>query len=106
MKKATERRLAAAERLLLSEKGSLQVIIIHGGFSGPPRLADVGGRILERAGDETLDAFEKRVINDAKAANLKSVVIGGLPPNGVELGTSDEFLSRFQFSEVPPEEPY
>jgi len=104
MKKATERRLAAAERRISSKASSLQIIVVHGGFSGTPRYADGGGRIWERALDETLEAFEQRVITDAKAAGLKLVIIGGLPPNGVELGTLDEFMARFDFAEVPPEE--
>jgi hypothetical protein len=45
------------------------------------------------------------VVADAKAAGLKSVVIGGLPPHGVNLGSLEEFLSGFDFPEVPPEEP-
>ncbi len=104
MKKATERRLAAAERLLLSRKGSLQVIIVHGGFSGPPQYADGGDRIWERASDETFEVFEERVIANAKAAGLKFVVIGGLPPNGVQSDSLEEFLGGLQFSDVPPEE--
>jgi hypothetical protein len=51
-----------------------------------------------------LTAFEARVIADAKAAGLKSVVIGGLPPAGAELGSLEQFLSGFDFTEVPPEE--
>jgi hypothetical protein len=45
------------------------------------------------------------VVSDAKAAGLKSVVIGGLPPPGSDLGSLEEFLSGCHFPEVPPEEP-
>jgi hypothetical protein len=104
LKRSTERRLAAAERLLLPRKGSLQVVTVHGGLSGTPRFVDVGGRILERASDETLEGFEKRAITEAKAAGLRLLIIGGLPPQGVELGNFQEFLDRFDFPEVPEEE--
>lgn len=104
MKKATERRLAAVEQRLSATQTALHVITVHGGFSGPIAYAAGGGRIWERATDESFEAFEARVIADAKAARLKQVVIGGLPPDDVELGNLEDFLNRFQFSEVPPEE--
>ena len=59
MKKATEQ-LPAAERRISSKASSLQIIVVHGGFSGTPRYADGGGRIWERALDETLEAFEQQ----------------------------------------------
>jgi hypothetical protein len=105
MSRAIERRLAAAERRLTQTQVGLRVIAISGGLPGPIRYAQGGGRIWKRANDETFEAFEARVTADAKAAHLKQVVIGGLPPAGAEAGTLEGFLRRFDFPEAPPEEP-
>jgi hypothetical protein len=53
--------------------------------------------------DGTFVNFERRVIADAKGASLKTAVIGGLPPPCVDLGSLEDFLSRFNFPEIPPE---
>jgi hypothetical protein len=39
----------------------------------------VGGQEFEREADETLRAFEARVLGAAKAAGQQIVVVGGLP---------------------------
>ena len=79
--------------------------MIEGGFPDLPRYAEGGGRTWERAMDETLEAFEERVVGDARAARLHQIIFGGLPPAGTDLGTLEEFLSRYHFEQVPEIEP-
>ena len=102
MSKAIEHRLSGIERRLTPPKEILHVITVSGGFAEPIGLANGGGRKWEQNADEPFEAFEERVIADAKAARLKQVII--VPPDGEKLGTSEEPLSRYDFREVPPEE--
>jgi hypothetical protein len=104
MTRTIKRRIGAVEKRTRPKRVGLQAIMIEGGLPGPIRWAEGGGQVWERAVDETFDAFENRVIANVKAAGLKSVMIVGLPPLGVQLGSLEEFLSTFDFPEVPPEE--
>ena len=106
MNKAIERRVSAAERRLSATHVGLHVITISGGFAGPIRYAQGGGRIWERSIDETFEAFEARVIADAKTTNLKQLIFGGLPPRGVELGTFEDFFNCSDFPETLPAEAF
>ena len=66
--------------------GEIETITIIGGLpmeeepypEGPPR-AQVAGQMIEREPDEPAASFEARVFALARAANVRSIVFGGLP---------------------------
>ena len=74
------RRIAALERRLAPANPEPTLIRITGGLpDSEPMGATVGGQQLEREADETLRAFEARVLDAAKAAGQQFVIVGGLP---------------------------
>jgi hypothetical protein len=76
-------RIAALERRLAPASLMPTLIRITGGLpDADPACAEVGGQKLDRKTDETLRAFEARVLAAAKAVGQKVVIIGGLPDGG------------------------
>ncbi len=72
------RRIAALERRLAPANPEPTLIRITGGLpDSEPMGATVGGQEFEREVDETLRAFEARVLDAAKAAGQQIVVVGG-----------------------------
>jgi hypothetical protein len=62
------------------------VIRVSGGLPGEPQHAQIGSHsgdisVVWREPDETLEAFEERVIDQAMQTG-QMCVIGGLPPPG------------------------
>ncbi len=74
------RRIAALERRLAPANPEPTLIRITGGLpDSEPMGATVGGQQLEREADETLRAFEARVLATARAVGQQFVIVGGLP---------------------------
>jgi hypothetical protein len=73
-------RIAALERRLAPANPEPTLIRITGGLpDADPAHTTVGGQQLEREADETLGAFEARVLATARAVGQQFVVVGGLP---------------------------
>ena len=73
-------RIAALERRLAPANAIPLLIRITGGFpDADPTCTTVGDQELERETEETLRAFEARVVAAARAVGQQIVVIGGLP---------------------------
>jgi hypothetical protein len=104
MSKSIERRLAAAERRIKPRHTDFTIIRLIGGLPVPVRWAEGGGLRWTRPIDEPLDAFEARVISDARAAGAKFVAIGGLPPNWLPEGFVSRNPEDYDYPEAPPEE--
>ncbi|MBV8521447.1 MAG: hypothetical protein JOY71_04840 [Acetobacteraceae bacterium] len=73
-----EARIAAIE-VAQKRVAEVQIITLHGGLPGAPRIATAGGVYFERGEAEDFETFRTRVIVAAKAAGAKPVIIGGLP---------------------------
>jgi hypothetical protein len=59
----------------------IQTIVISGGLTaGVADIAQFGDVQVERAPDETLEAFRARAQEAAVAAGSDHVIFGGLPP--------------------------
>ncbi len=73
-----ESRLA---RLEAAAGEGVQSIVVHGGLEGvgPDDHAHAGDRTWRRAEGEAVDAFQARVLTEAKALRARCVVWGGLP---------------------------
>ncbi|MBP0111068.1 hypothetical protein [Bradyrhizobium vignae] len=105
MNKSLNRRLAAAEESVKKTMTfGIEVITIFGCLPQPLMYAESGGRGWRREATESHEQFEKRVVAGAKAAGLRSVIIGGLPPDFLDPESLERFLARCNFSGVPPEE--
>ena len=73
-------RIAALERRLAPANAIPLLIRITGGLpDADPTRTTVGDQELEREANETLRAFEARVLAAARAVGQQIVVIGGLP---------------------------
>jgi hypothetical protein len=102
MRKAIERRLAAVERRLSRGRADLEVIVIRGGLhDGDPTFSTIGDVQMDRAPDESLAAFEARVVAEATAIGQEIVTMGGLPDNIGEQ-TSRASLTVTEDEDLPP----
>ncbi|MGA9015842.1 MAG: hypothetical protein WB509_25390 [Acetobacteraceae bacterium] len=72
-------RIAALERRPAPGNAMPTLIRITGGLPADPMRTTVGDQELEREADETLRAFEARVLAAARAVGQRMVVIGGPP---------------------------
>jgi hypothetical protein len=73
-------RIAALERRRAPANAMPTLIRITGGLpDADPMRTTVGDEELEREADETLRAFEARVLAAARAVGQRFVIIGGLP---------------------------
>jgi len=77
MRRAIDRRLAAAEQAAMAKAPVFHVIRLKGGLPGL-RCAVADGLHWERLSDEPIEIFEERVIAAAEKAKAKTVVFGGL----------------------------
>lgn len=73
-----DRRLAVAEQTAKSKVRKFHIIRATGGLPGPIRCAKANGLHWQWLPEETMEVFEKRVIEAAESAKSKTVVIGGL----------------------------
>ena len=106
MKKKLNRRLAETERRLRN-RTRFHVLIIEGGLPGPVSFARSGGTRWQREVEEPYEDFKMRVVNEAKAAGLNSVVIGGFPDGDFSFlpgGSTPEKPEGDDYDEVPSEE--
>jgi hypothetical protein len=89
MSRRLDRRLrkleAAADRPLSFSggdgTGTTTLIMVTGGLPGEPRHATIGGRVVPREPEETLDDFGKRCRALAVEVGERTCVVGGLPPS-------------------------
>jgi hypothetical protein len=90
----------------LRKRTRFRVLIIEGGLPGPASFARSAGRRWQREVDEPYEVFERRVIDEANAAGLNSVVIGGLPDGDFSFlpgGSTPEKPEGDDYDEVPSE---
>jgi hypothetical protein len=99
-------RLLKVERRLRNRTG-FRLLIIEGGLPGALSFARSGDRKWQREINEPYEAFEARAINEAKAAGLNFVVVGGLPSGDCSFlpgGSTPEKPEGDHYDDVPPEE--
>lgn len=90
MRKAIDRRLAAAEEAANARAVKLQMIRVEGGLPGSTRCATVDGVHWQRLPEETVEQFEQRLLAAANKAKAKVLVIGS-PLCGCAWRTPDDF---------------
>jgi hypothetical protein len=78
MRRAIDRRLAAAEETAKSKAPKFQIIRVSGGLPGATRCAKVDSVHFERLPEEAVDVFENRLMAFAEKAKAKTLVIGSL----------------------------
>jgi hypothetical protein len=105
MRKALNRRVAAAEQAAISKAPAFRIIRVQGGLPGPVRCAQMDGVHCQRLPDESVEIFETRVIAAAESAKSKSVIFGGLCGCGwKEPGSFDAYLKGRDFQLIDENE--
>ena len=84
-------RLASVERTLNPTPQDPVEILVRGGLYAEAWDATIDGRRLERADDETEEAFRKRAMGEARKAKVPSFIVGGLPDRAM---TEQEMILR------------
>ena len=98
MRRAIDRRLAAAEQVARTQAPKFCIVRVRGGLPGEVRCAKIDGVHCERLPDETAELFEEQILATARSTKAKTVLFGGLCPCAwTAPGSFEEYLKGPDF---------